>query len=259
MNQAALSLPPYFWIIVIGESVALVALVAWSIGKGASALALRDRRVLVSVVAAGLGAWFAMTLYLGSQDVFRYSAQHRFPFLGLCVALPLVVWPMLARFWPALREAALSIPQYRLIGIQSLRVIGVLFLLAMVRGQLPAIFALPAGVGDILMGASALEIAYLSWRGVEEARGLALIANIFGILDLLVALGIGFFAALTPFRLIVSDPSTNLLTVLPLVLVPVFAIPLFLLLHVTSLSALRREGAQRSDSSARARLVAAAR
>jgi hypothetical protein len=257
--QASLSLPPYFWIVVIGAEVALVALVALSIGTGASTLPLRERRILVIAVATVLAAWFGGALYLGSRDLFRYSPQHPFPFLGLGVAIPLVGWLVIARFWPTLREAALNVPQYRLIGIQSLRVIGVLLLLAMVRGQLPAIFALLAGVGDILVGVGALEVAYLSWRGVAEARLLALIENVLGIVDLMVALGIGFFAALTPYRLIFSDPSTNLITVLPLVMVPVFGVPLFLLLHITSLTALRRERALEGDSSTRSALVTATR
>jgi hypothetical protein len=259
VNQASSSLPPYFWIVVIGAEIALAALVTWSIGKAGSALPSRNRRILVAAVATGLAAWFGLALFLGSQDVFRYSVRNPHPYLGLGVAAPLVAWLVLARFWPSLREAALRIPQYQLIGIQSLRVLGVLWLLAMVRGQLPPIFALPAGVGDILVGVGAMEVAYLSWRGVEEARSLVIIANILGIMDLVVALGIGFFAALTPFRLIFSDPSTNLMTVLPFVMVPVFGIPLFLLLHITSLRALQRERELRSDSGARAALIATAR
>jgi hypothetical protein len=259
VQQAALSLPSFFWIVVLGAEIAVATLLTWSIARAASTLPSRERRVLVAAVATGLAVWFGAALYFGSQDVFRYSARNPRPYLGLGVALPLVFWLTTARVWPALREALLRIPQYRLIGMQSLRVIGFLFLLAMVRGQLPAIFALLAGVGDILVGVGALEIAYLSWRGVAEVRFLALIENIFGMADLMVAMGIGFFAALTPFRLILSDPSTNLLTVLPLVMVPVFGAPLFFLLHITSLTALRRGHVAASDPAARTALIAGAR
>ena len=47
MYQAALSLPPYFWIVVIGAEVALATLVVWSIGKGASTLPPREREVVL--------------------------------------------------------------------------------------------------------------------------------------------------------------------------------------------------------------------
>ncbi|MGZ3506410.1 MAG: hypothetical protein ACXVAW_17895, partial [Vulcanimicrobiaceae bacterium] len=62
---------------------------------------------------------------------------------------------------PALREAVSSLSQQSLIGIQAFRLLGVLFIIALLRGQLPPIFALLAGIGDILIGATALEVAYL--------------------------------------------------------------------------------------------------
>ena len=49
------------------------------------------------------------------------------------------------------------------------------------------------------------------------------------------ALAIGFLAATTPLRLIHASPSTDLITFLPLVMVPVFGIPVFLTLHILSL------------------------
>ncbi|MGZ3560910.1 MAG: hypothetical protein ACXVAS_03630 [Vulcanimicrobiaceae bacterium] len=146
---------------------------------------------------------------------------------------------------PALREAVSSLSQQSLIGIQAFRLLGVLFIIALLRGQLPPIFALPAGIGDILIGATALEVAYLFKNRVARAHGAALVWNIGGILDLVIAVSIGFFASTAAMRAIYSTPSTDLITVLPLVMVPAFGVPLFILLHIASLQALARDRSSR--------------
>lgn len=240
LPQESYTLPAFYWIAELGAEVAAATLVIWAIGKSTSRLPAPDRIAVRLAVGLGLPLWFATVAFLAAHNVFRFSAA-RAPYLGLGVALPLVIAVVAARLWPALREAALRVPQQWLIGIHSFRVLGVLFLLAMANGQLPALFALPAGVGDILVGVGALEIAYLYSKGVREARDLALVLNWFGIADLINAVAIGFLASTTPFRLLFTQPSTNLMTVLPFVMVPVFGIPLFLMLHFASLTALRRE------------------
>jgi hypothetical protein len=63
--------------------------------------------------------------------------------------------------------------------------------------------------------------------------------NLFGLLDLVVALGIGFLAGLGPWRPLEVTPSTEPLSLLPLALVPTVAVPLSLALHLVSLRRLR--------------------
>jgi hypothetical protein len=256
--QESYSLAAFYWIVELGALVAAATLVIWAIGKSASQLPARDRLAVRLAVGLGLPLWFATVAFLAAHNVFRFSAA-RAPALGLAVALPLVVAVVSARLWPALREAVLRTPQQWLIGAHSFRVLGILFLLAMANGQLPALFALPAGVGDILVGVGALEIAYLYRHGVREARELAFVLNVFGIADMLNAVAIGFLAAATPFRLLFTHPSTNLMTVLPFVMVPVFGIPLYLMLHFASLSALRLEEGSRIRVGGTAALVEAVR
>src|SRR5580693_7033817 len=77
------------------------------------------------------------------------------------------------------------------------RVEGVVFLIMMALGHLPALFALPAGLGDIAAGIAAPLVAYRLARGT--GRRAALWHNAFGITDLVVALTLG---ALTGFQLV---------------------------------------------------------
>jgi hypothetical protein len=65
--------------------------------------------------------------------------------------------------WPRnpVREFALSLSPVVLTSVQSWRIIGFSFLLLEARSVLPAVFAWPAGYGDLLIGVTA---AYAAWK-----------------------------------------------------------------------------------------------
>ena len=115
------------------------------------------------------------------------------------------------------------------------RVEGVVFLIMMALGYLPALFALPAGLGDIAAGIAAPLVAYRLARGT--GRRAALWHNVFGMTDLVVALTLG---ALTGFQLIHVTPSAAPIFELPLALIVTAGVPLLFALHLTSVSALAR-------------------
>jgi hypothetical protein len=109
------------------------------------------------------------------------------------------------------------------------RVAGVAFLLYLALGQLPALFALPAGLGDIAAGIAAPLVAQArAGHGAPPA----LWFNAFGMTDLAVALTLG---ALTGFQLLNVTPSSAPISELPLALIPTAIV-----LHITSVSALVR-------------------
>lgn len=56
-----------------------------------------------------------------------------------------------------------------------------------------------------------------------------------GIVDLIVAVSIGFLAGLGPYRPLELSPSTEPLSMLPLALVATVAVPLAVTLHIVSL------------------------
>ena len=129
---------------------------------------------------------------------------------------------------------------------------GTAFLVMMALGHLPALFALPAGVGDIAAGIAAPLVAHRLAQG--GGRRAALWFNAFGMTDLVVALTLG---ALTGFQLINVTPSGAPISELPLALIPTAAVPLLFALHITSVSALMR--ASRTPRPAMAPLTTAAR
>jgi hypothetical protein len=229
-----------FWIATMGSLAFVAAFLVWSLARGAATAGLSQntRAWLIWIGGALLTAWAALDLVLASRGVFHYSAQYTFPYVALGILAPLVTGVLLVTTLPALRAAVSAIPQYGLIGIQGVRVLGVTFLILMAQHQLPADFALPAGIGDILVGIFALVLAREFSSGRRPVSA-ALVWNLYGILDLVSAVGIGFLASTTPFRLIYSTPTTDSMSFLPMVVIPVFGIPIFLLLHGISLAGLK--------------------
>jgi hypothetical protein len=126
----------------------------------------------------------------------------------------------------------------------TLRVVGVLFLIVMAQGHLPAAFALPAGLGDIAIGAAAPFVARRLAR--DTGRTGALRFNVLGILDLIVAGSIGFLLS----GLVEVTPSTAPLLLLPLALIPTVPVPLALALHIVSLRRLRTAAKPEEDRAA---------
>src|SRR5438270_62717 len=87
----------------------------------------------------------------------------------------------------------------------------------------------------VLIGVVGIAAPTIARRLARGDRTGAVWFNILGIVDLTVAVGVGFLAGLGPARLLDVSPSTAELAVLPLALIPATAVPLALALHVTSL------------------------
>ena len=104
--------------------------------------------------------------------------------------------------------------------------------------QLPVRFGLPAGWGDVAIGLAAPVVALALARGARHARTLGIGWNVLGLLDLVVAVGMGtgLLPLLTGERL----PAAAAMGVYPLILVPTFAVPVAVLLHLIALRRLRR-------------------
>ena len=144
--------------------------------------------------------------------------------------------------FPALRQALASASVPALIGVQVYRVVGVLFIVLLVQGQLPAYFAEPAGWGDIFVGLTAIPVALALARRSAGARALAQAWSVFGLLDLVVAVGTGT-GVLAPYLVpgvTGRVPAAAAMGVFPLILIPTFVVPLSIILHVIVLARLRR-------------------
>ena len=110
-----------------------------------------------------------------------------------------------------------------------------------------SIFALPAGYGDILVGLTAVFAAYLYTKNGLAARRAVIGWNVLGIADLVMAVTLGFLSSPGPLHFLSLDNPNVMASAYPLVMVPVFAVPLSILLHVCSLTKLSRDARAPSE------------
>jgi hypothetical protein len=183
--------------------------------------------------------WLAIVWSAAINGVFRPGGNTP-PLVPLAIFLPVIVSaPILLRS-KRIGEMLDAMPTSWLVGLQVYRVLGGIFLVGWARGVIPSLFALPAGIGDVTTGLLALPLAYsLASRNGSAVRG-AIAWNVFGLLDFTIAVGIGLVTSPGPFQLIVPSVPNTGIGLYPTVLIPAFAVPSSILLHVLSLRQLRR-------------------
>ena len=188
-----------------------------------------------AIVGAVLLLWLVLTVILGSNDAFiRAPGALPLPILtGLLT--PILVF--LVAFWTvgSFRDFVMSIDLPVMAGIQAWRFGGLGFIALYAYGILPGLFAWPAGLGDMAIGITAPLVIFALRRQPAFAAGrLFQVWNLLGILDLIVAVGLGATSAVLGIG-ISAEITTFPMGVMPLVLVPTFLVPLFLMLHLASL------------------------
>jgi hypothetical protein len=178
-------------------------------------------------------AWFVLALTASALHLFQNNANR----IGLAVAFaagaPIVVFSLWFAASQNFRRFALSLNPTILTSAQSWRIIGFTFLLLEAHRVLPAVFAFPAGYGDMFIGITA---SYVAWKLTDPAhRNYFIFWQLLGILDLVIAVGVGTTAALID----PLGPPMLPMTVLPLSLIPTFLVPLFTILHVICIAQAR--------------------
>lgn len=209
----------------------------------------RSRRRLIRNTILGYGAW-ALAVIVASPSLAVAAARDPYdltlqiPTFGLVGIIgSIVAWRRSDEF----RRALTAIPLPALIGAQYYRVIGGVFLVLYTLGALPAHFAIPAGWGDVTVGLAAPLLALALIRAQRGALPFAWLWNFAGILDLVVAIGMGT-GRLAPFldpSLGARVPAAVPMGAFPLILVPAFAVPVSILLHVAALRKLGPASAPR--------------
>lgn len=178
-------------------------------------------------------AWFVFALTASSLQLFKNGSERVGLAVGLAALIPIVVFS----FWFAtsenFRRFALSLSPRTLTILQSWRILGFVFVLLEARGVLPSVFALPAGYGDMAIGASATAAALVLATPIHRTS--FIVWQLLGLADLITAVGLG-----TTARLLSSQgPSMVGMTVLPLSLIPTFFVPLLFIFHIICIAQAR--------------------
>jgi hypothetical protein len=188
------------------------------------------RRLSAAAIA---GAWVGLATGLGAADRLAFAPGHPVPLVGVLVAVPLVIMGALASTSPKVRSTLMAIPLSLLIGLNALRVLGVLFLLLAAAGRLSGPFPFSAGLGDIITGAFAIPLALSVVQSQSPSVRAIKCWNIFGILDLLFAIGFGITSAAgSPLQIIHAGVGSEAMQHLPFCLVPTVLVPFYLMTHV---------------------------
>ena len=179
-----------------------------------------------------LAGWFLFALSASAAHLFTNNAN-RFGFgIALAALVPLLIFGVWFAASEQFRRFTLSLDPTSLTLAQSWRILGFTFVLLEARGLLPAIFALPAGYGDMFIGATATVVA---WKLAHPNHQRSFIFwQVLGISDLVLAVTLG-----TTAPLFAPASSMEPMTVLPLSLVPTFFVPLLLMFHVISIAQAR--------------------
>jgi hypothetical protein len=216
-----------FGIVIVVQAVAsTLAWLGFYVGIRAlsGARARQSRWIVVSAVVAA--AWLVGVFLLGAAGAFRNDVLPRIPMVLVATLLLGYLLLLSATF----RRIVAAVPQHWLIGIQVFRILGSVWLVRYFAGQLPGLFALPAGIGDVATGLLAPFVAYAWYSGKPYARSAAIAWNLFGMADLVNAVVLG---ALT------NGGAGGI--VFPLVLIPVYGVPRAFLIHSYSLIGLLRK------------------
>lgn len=117
-----------------------------------------------------------------------------------------------------------------LVAVNTWRILGIAFLWGVSQGILPPAFGIPAGVGDILIGVTAIPFAYFLIKGRSWSKYALVVWSVLGIADLVNAVSLG---------LITAPEMGSTMTTFPWILIPIIGVPLALILHGITLYRLR--------------------
>jgi hypothetical protein len=161
-------LSSYVWPLVLVGAIGIPAATSAVLYRGALAAGV-GRRAAIAVTAASaavLGGWLVVSGLLAGAGVYSLDPGDSVPWFLVTVTGTLIALMLATRIPIVSRILADPGTPARLALPHTLRVIGVLFLIVMAQGKLPAAFALPAGLGDIAIGLAAPFVALRLWREV---------------------------------------------------------------------------------------------
>jgi hypothetical protein len=192
------------------------------------------------VVAVVLALWLGLVFLLGAGGAFVRSGDSPPLPIFFGFAIPLVVFFAAYFGWGAFRTFVLGADLRFVAAIQAWRWAGLEFLSLYAQGILPGLFAFPAGLGDMAIGASAPWIVLGLVRHPSFAAGRRFVIwNSLGIIDLIVAVSMGTICS-GIFPALTGSVTTAPMAQLPLVLIPAFLVPFFIMLHFTALAQARQ-------------------
>jgi hypothetical protein len=103
-------------------------------------------RLVTAPIAIGLAVWASLAVLLAQAGIFQLEIDGIPVAIFAAIAIPVTGFLVAAQTIPAVRTYVEAQDLALLTALQGWRVIGSIFLVLWAYGQLPAVFALPAGL-----------------------------------------------------------------------------------------------------------------
>lgn len=187
-------------------------------------------------------AWAALSVILNLNGSFINPPDKPPLALLVSVILPPTLFLIGYALSSKVRTVSLNLDLRLLTAMQAWRIIGVMFLVLMTFRLLPGVFAWPAGIGDLIVGAYAPFVVLWISRRTAGWRKHVVLLNVLGLLDFIGAIGGGVLSGDSPIGILRGDVTANVMQQLPLSMIPTFAVPFWIILHIVSLMKVRKLG-----------------
>lgn len=204
-----------------------------------AAVAPIEQRRLLGVFTVILGSWTVLT----SAAALLLPGSPRDAWFVLVMVAPIVVLPALwalACLWSVrLRVTMRALDFSAITAVQGMRIAGIAMLALWAAGVMTPVFALWAGGLDVVVGLTAVPLAYLVAVRCPVPRRLLRAWHGLGLLDFVVAVPLGLAATPSTLGVLGATPSTAAMFSFPLSFIPMVGVPFTIIMHLTALSRLR--------------------
>jgi hypothetical protein len=231
---------PYLWVYILFVTVTTTSLVLFGIARYSKSAGMTEQRIrrIVWSAATLLFGWMGLSMLLGWLGVFRGGPDQKVPLIAFGIVIPTIIGIWLIWRSATVREILCAVPQSSLVGVQCYRGVGAIFLILYGQKLLPSAFALLSGFGDVTVGLAALLVAAVYASGASSRVWAVAAWNVLGITDFVVAITVGFLSVPDPLQKLAFNDPAILIGAFPLVMIPIFAVPVSVFLHAGSLTKL---------------------
>ena len=200
-----------------------------------SGLSTTARVVLMATM-----AWFLLAAGIALTGGFDAPVGARPVAILFAIVIPVVIFSLAYFRITVFRQWVLALDMRHLILLHSWRMIGMGFVFLYFHQQLPALFALPAGLGDAAAAVGAVFLAIALYENAASvSRRRLLVWNTFGLADFIAAVSLGVLTRTGELLHFSGSAGSEIMGVFPLALVPGFAVPFYIITHLIIYAQLR--------------------